>query len=164
MDSDLIKATRLVPCPVVLLSVGDNDVRDVMTATAMFVSENPPLFNVSIARHIMTYELLEKSGEFVLNIPSQDQAQLAKQLGAVHGRDVDKFEKFSLETETAVKVKAPLIKKCFANIECKVITSYPASTYTVYLGAVVAYKSDPHLSSLVWMDNKYFALEKPLDL
>ncbi len=160
MDSDLIKATRLVPCPVVFLSVAENHVRDVMTATAMFVSEEMPLVNISVARHVLTHELLEKSGEFVLNIPSKDQARLAKQLGAVHGRDVDKFERFSLETETAAKVKAPLIKKCYANIECKVITSYPVSTYTVYLGAVVAYKSDPDLSPLVWMDDKYFTLEK----
>ena len=49
MKENLEKATRLVPCSVVLLSVGTEERQDAMTATAMFASESPPLFTVSVA-------------------------------------------------------------------------------------------------------------------
>jgi flavin reductase (DIM6/NTAB) family NADH-FMN oxidoreductase RutF len=37
------------------------------------------------------------------------------------GTDTDKFAKFRLTTVPAKVVKAPLIKECLANVECKVI-------------------------------------------
>ncbi|MBW2408486.1 MAG: flavin reductase family protein [Deltaproteobacteria bacterium] len=160
MEDNLKKATRLVPCSVVLLSVATKDAKDVMTATAMFVSEDPPLFNVSVAKHILSHELIEQAGEFALNIASSDQVALAKQLGSTHGRAIDKFEKFNLATEAATKVKAPLLKGCFANIECKVITSHTAANYTIYLGEVIAFKAREDLKPIAWLDNKYFALNQ----
>ncbi len=42
-------------------------------------------------------------------------------IGTCSGTDTDKFAKFRLTTVTAKVVKAPLIKECLANVECKVI-------------------------------------------
>ena len=92
-----------------------------MNATAMFVSENPPRFVVSVAKNILSHDLIEKTGEFVLNVASQNQRKLAMKLGSTHEREVDKFKKFNIPIEKASKVKSPVIKGSFANIECKVI-------------------------------------------
>ena len=158
MAKRIVKATRIVPCSVVLLSVGTKETQDAMTATAMFVSEDPPLFTVSVAKHIVSHELIEKAGEFVLNVASTDQADLAKKLGSTHGSRVDKFKKFSIKTAKAAKVKSPMIKDSFANLECRVITSMTAATYTIYLAEVVAYKMNNKLKPIAWFDNKYYAL------
>jgi flavin reductase (DIM6/NTAB) family NADH-FMN oxidoreductase RutF len=42
-------------------------------------------------------------------------------IGTCSGADTDKFAKFTLTPVQAKVVKAPLIKECLANIECKVV-------------------------------------------
>jgi flavin reductase (DIM6/NTAB) family NADH-FMN oxidoreductase RutF len=162
MNEDLLNATRLVPCSAVLVSVETEGRQDAMTATAMFVSEDPPLFTVSLAKHILSHELMERAGQFALNVTSTDQVELAKQLGYTHGKDVDKFEKFGISTEKSTKITAPLIQGSYANIECKVINSFSAINYTVFLAEVVAYKVDENLIPMAWHSNKYFALNNEL--
>lgn len=151
---------RLVPCSVTFLSVGTKKKQDAMTASAMFVSEKPPLLVVSVAKHIVSHDLIEEAGEFVLNIASTNQVKLAKQLGFTHGREINKFKKFRVPKGKARKVRAPLIKGSFANIECKVITSLSAANYIIYVAEVVGHKVDQKMTPVAWYRNKYFALNQ----
>jgi len=148
---------RLVPCSVTLLSVATKKRQDAMTASAMFVSESVPLLVVSVAKHIVSHDLIEEAGEFALNVASTKQVKLAKQLGFTHGEKVDKFKKFRVSKMRAKKVKAPLIKGSFAHIECKVITSLSAANYVIYLAEVLNYRVDHKLTPVTWYNNKYFA-------
>jgi len=148
---------RLLPCSVTFLSVATKRKQDAMTASAMFVSESVPLVVVSVAKHIVSHDLIEEAGEFALNVASIKQVKLAKQLGFTHGREVDKFKKFRVSKMRAKKVKAPLIKGSFAHMECKVITSLSAANYVIYLAEVVAHRVDPKLTPVTWFNNKYFA-------
>ena len=159
---NLGKISRLVPCSVTLLTVATKGKQDAMTASAMFVSEAPPLLVVSVAKHIVSHDLIEKAGEFVLNVASTDQVKLAIQLGFTHGRKVDKFKKFSIPKAKASEISSPLIEGSFANIECKVITSLSAANYVLYLAEVVAYKSDTKRSPIAWHRNRYFPLYKAI--
>jgi flavin reductase (DIM6/NTAB) family NADH-FMN oxidoreductase RutF len=158
MKKSLPGVGRLLPCSVTLLTVGVKGKQDAMTAAAMFVSENPPLLTVSVAKHIVSHDLIEQAGEFVLNVASSSQVKLARQLGFTHGREMDKFKRFGLRKEKAKKVTAPLIKGSYASIECKVITSLSAANYVVYLAEVVAYKVDEKQVPVAWHRNKYFSL------
>ena len=152
--------SRLVPCSVTLLSVATGGKLDAMTASAMFVSESPPLLVISVAKHIVSHDMIEKAGEFVLNVASTDQVKTAMQLGFTHGREIDKFKKFNIPKVKARKIGSPLIKGCFANLECKVITSLSAANYIIYLAEVVAYQVDNKLTPIAWYNNKYFALNE----
>jgi len=157
---NLEKISRLVPCSVTLLSVTTAGRKDAMTASAMLAAENPPLLVVSVAKHIVSHDLIEKAGEFVLNVASMNQVRVAKQLGFTHGREVDKFKKFNIPIGKAKKVRSPLIKGSFANLECKVITSLSAANYAVYLAEVVDYHLNEKLTPIAWYNNKYFGLSK----
>jgi len=159
MADTIAKATRMLPCSVVLLSVGTKGKKDAMTATAMFVSEKPPLITVSVAKHIVSHALIEQAGEFVLNVASPGQVDLARQLGSTHGAKVDKFKKFKLKTAKATHIKSPLIKDSYATLECRVITSMTAATYTVYLAEVVACQVNRESEPIAWFDNKYYSLK-----
>jgi len=160
MREELIKATRLVPTSVVLLSVGAEGNQDVMTATAMFVAENVPLLMISVSKNSTCYELIEKTGELALNVASNEQVGLAKKVGSTHGRDVDKFKEFGINIEKGSKIGSPLIKGSFASLECKVITSMPVTSYMVYLVEVVAFKADESLTPVGWLKDRYFSLGK----
>jgi flavin reductase (DIM6/NTAB) family NADH-FMN oxidoreductase RutF len=143
-----------------LLTVATEEKQDAMTASAMFVSEDLPLLVVSVARHILTHELIEEAGEFVLNVASSNQAKLARKLGSTHGKEIDKFKEFDISTEKANKVNAPMIKGSFAHLECKVVTSYSTGNYTIYLAEVVDYRVDDNLVPVAWHRNNYFVLGK----
>ena len=158
MKKELPGISRLLPCSVTLLTVGVKGKQDAMTASAMFVSENPPLLTVSVAKHIVSHDLIEQAGEFVLNVASSNQVKLARQLGFTYGREVSKFKRFNIRKEKGKKVGSPLIKGSYANIECKVITALSAAKYVVYLAEVVAYKVDEKQVPMVWHRNKYFPL------
>jgi len=158
MKKKLPGLSRLLPCSVTLLTGAAKGKQDVMTASAMFVSEDPPLLTVSVAKHIVSHDLIEEAGEFVLNVASSNQVKLARQLGFTHGRDMNKFKRFNVTRERAKKLKSPLIKGSYASMECKVITALSAANYVVYLAEVVAYKVDEKRVPLAWHRNKYFPL------
>jgi flavin reductase (DIM6/NTAB) family NADH-FMN oxidoreductase RutF len=160
MEKKLTDATRLLPCSVVFLSVATEDKQDAMTATATFVAESLPLLTVSVSKNSTCHELIEKSGELALNVAAVDQTGLAGKLGASHGRHVNKFKEFSIQTETAEKISAPLIAGSLANIECKVVTSFTASNYVVYLVEAVALKADDKKVPIAWFKDRYYVLDK----
>ena len=158
MSSEPPMVTGLVPCATVLVSVASGARRDATTATAVFVAEKPPLLSVSLADHILTRELVEESGQFVVNIASSEQTDLAGRLGSTHGGEVDKFTAFDVPTEPAEVVASPRIAGSYANLECTVTASHPAGRYTVYLCDVVAYAVDESKRPLVWHRGQYVSL------
>lgn len=158
MKKEMSKASRIMPCSVNLLTVGTKTEREAMTATAMFVSEDPPLFVVSVQKRIAAHDLIEKTGEFVLNVASGDQVKLARQLGASQGNVKDKFKEYGIATENAATVASPIIKGSFASIECKVITSFTAGKFTVYVAEATNFKVDEKAMPMVWDFNRYYAL------
>ena len=158
MKESLSKSSRIIPTSAILLTVATKERQDAMTASAMFVSEDLPLLVVSVAKHILTHDLIEEAGEFVLNVASSNQAKLARKLGSTHGREVDKFKEFNMSTEKASKVNSPMIKGSFAHLECKVVTSYSSGNYTIYVAEVVDYRADEKLVPVAWHRNNYFVL------
>ena len=157
-----LEISRLIPCSVAILTVASKKDRDAMTASTMFISENPPILTVSVAKHIVSHNLIEEAGEFVLNMAAPDQVKLAMQVGFTHGKDTNKFRRFHIQTAKASKVSAPLIKGAFAHLECKVITSLSTASYVVYLAEVAAYKVNQRVGPIAWYANRYFALNEEI--
>lgn len=161
-----------LPCSVTIITAKAGNQQDGMTASAMFVSQSPPLVLVSISKAFATYTLVERAKEFALNILSEDQIDLAKKLGSVHGKGIDKLKEYKIPVQEASVVKAPLIEGSFGYIECKIKASFSEieGDHAIYIGEVVSFKMDKSLKPLVWFENKYFQvgaeckLEKPLPL
>jgi flavin reductase (DIM6/NTAB) family NADH-FMN oxidoreductase RutF len=150
--------TALLPCPAVILTASTGERRDAMTATAFFVSEVPPLLSVSVAEHHLTNELIEQSGEFVVNVATPEQLEIVRKLGSTHGRDVDKFEEFGVATEPSVTVGAARIAGCYACLECRVVGSHPAATYRVYTAEVSAFAVHGERKPLLWHLGGFFSV------
>ena len=150
--------THLMPCSVALLTAGTAHKKDAMTATCMFISEDMPHLVVSVEKNSTSHHLIEETGDFVLNIVSREQVNLARQLGASHGADVDKFKKFKIPTAPGSATAASLIRGSLASLECKVITSFPAYRHTIYLAEVVNYKVDDAQTPVAWYKGGYFVL------
>ena len=131
--------------PVTLVSSAAAGVRNVMAAAwVMPLDFDPPKVAIVVDRSTYTRELIEASGEFVLNIPPRALAGKVLALGASSGRDEDKFVRHQLAVEPATRVTAPLLTDCLAWLECRVIAE-PANQqkYDLFLAEVLAAWADP---------------------
>ena len=63
---------------------------------------------------------MRKTRQCVIAIPSVDLLDKVVGIGTCSGAETDKFARFHLTPVRASRVKAPLIKECLANIECRV--------------------------------------------
>jgi len=80
------------------------------------------LFTTFVRTGRFTRELLDKNGEFTVNIPTQDSdLSLIGKCGTCSGRDVDKFKQFGLTPEIGEHVTVPGIREYPLTLECRVI-------------------------------------------
>jgi flavin reductase (DIM6/NTAB) family NADH-FMN oxidoreductase RutF len=149
-----------LPCAVVLVSTAHQDQRDIMTATAMFVSEKEPLISISVAKNHLTEQLINQSGQFTLVIAGEDQHQLAMKLGSTKGDVTDKFEKFSITTLSGHASSAQVPEGAAAWMACNVESSQDIKGYRLFIGRVVD-QHDTGNPPLIWQKDKFFGL-KPL--
>jgi flavin reductase (DIM6/NTAB) family NADH-FMN oxidoreductase RutF len=104
---------------------------------AMPTSNDPPLIAISLSPRRYSHLLIEKSGEFIVNIPTLELLQALVACGSFTGRSFDKFKKANLTPMPAKKVKAPAIRECIAHLECKVESQFATGDHTVFVGRVL---------------------------
>ena len=145
-------------CPVEFLSTAHEEKRDIMTATAMFVSEKEPLLAVSVAKGHLTEKLIDQSAKFTLVIAGQGQKQLAMQVGSVKGEAVDKFAKFFIQPVGGRPEHALVPEGAAAWMDCKVESSQEIKGYRIFIGRVVN-QLDTGQPPLVWHKDGFFGLQ-----
>jgi len=146
-----------LPCSVVFVSTAHGQERDIMTATAMFVSEKEPLLIISVANSHLTEKLITQSGGFTVVIAGEEQKQLALQLGGLKGEGVDKFEHFSVKTIPAEKGEALIPDGAAAWLRCEIESSQEITGYRLFIGRVVS-KNNTGKPPLVWHQDSFFSL------
>lgn len=119
---ELSKAFTLIePGPVVLITTHDGTKSNIMTISWTMVLDFTPAFALTTGEWNYSYAALRKTRQCVVAIPTVDMIDKVVGIGACSGADTDKFARFDLTPVRASRVKAPLIKECLANIECKVV-------------------------------------------
>ena len=150
----------LYPLPVVMVSVRDGEGKDniITVAWAGTVCTNPPMVSISVRPERYSYHMLKESGEFVINLTTEELCRAADYCGVKSGRDVDKFRELGLKKEEASVVGAPMIGQSPVNIECRVTKVEELGSHHMFLARVEAVHADE-----AWMDeNGRFDLNKAL--
>jgi len=82
-----------------------------------------PLFTVFVRQSRYTKILLDKKGEFTINIPlkAMDRKQALGFCGSKSGRDVDKIKELGLHLEEPEAISVPGIKEFPLTLECRVV-------------------------------------------
>ncbi len=135
----LSKAFTLIePGPVILVTTNDGQKDNIMTITWTMVLDFSASFALTTGPWNHSYAALMETKECVISLPTVDQIDTAVGIGTCSGSDTDKFEKFGLTRVKAKHVRAPLIKECLANIECRVIDTVDRYNIVILEG-VAAY-------------------------
>lgn len=166
----------LYPLPAVLVSCGDREENyNVLTvAWAGTVCTNPPMTSISIRPNRHSYSLIQRTGEFVINLTTEALVFATDYCGVKSGSMVNKWKVANLTPLVGTRVKAPLIKESPVNIECKVVEVKALGSHDMFLAEVVAVHVDDaymdeqgrfHLDEshpICYSHGKYFGLGQML--
>ena len=130
--------TLLEPGPVVLVTTNDGKKDNIMTISWTMVMDFTPIFAMTTGEWNYSFKTLRKTKECVIAVPTVDMLDKVVGIGTCSGADTDKFAEFKLTPVKGKMVKAPLIKECLANIECKIIDIIKKHNIVV-LEALAAY-------------------------
>jgi len=124
----------LEPGPIVLVSSAWKGKTNIMTmGWHMVMGESPSLVGCFIWDQNHSFEMIRKSRECVINVPTVDLAKQVVGIGNTSGADIDKFAEFNLTAIPCKKVRAPLIEECHANFECKLVDSSLINRYSLFV-------------------------------
>lgn len=128
----------LEPGPIVLVSSAWKGETNIMTMGWHMIMEfQPSLVGCYIWTENHSFDMVRKSKECVINIPTVEMAAKVVAIGNSSGREIDKFKTFGLTPKSAEKINAPLIEECYANFECRLVDSSLIKKYSLFVLEVV---------------------------
>ena len=160
----LANAYRVTPTGLYLISTAYRGKRNVQFAfRALGISDDPPLLVIGIQDKNFSREVIQQSGEFVVNVCSQNQLHAVDKSRDMSGRNVeDKFVALGLDTLPAKHVQAPLVAGCHANVECKLVNSMEVEGLCLFVGKAVAAHLDDQVAPVARLAGKTFRLDGPI--
>ena len=145
MAKQLWKPGNMIyPLPAVMVSVTDGEGNDniITVAWTGTVCTNPAMAYISVRPSRYSYDMIRKTGEFVINLTTEKLAYATDFCGVRSGRDVDKFQKLNLTKEKAQFVSAPMIGEAPVSIECRVREVKELGSHDMFLADVLAVHAD----------------------
>ena len=147
------RATRLLSSGnVILVSSAYRDKTNIITlAWKTPLSHKPPLVGISIAKSHFSCELIEKSEEFIINVPDLGLLEKVVFSGMVSGREVDKFKETKLSPVKANRlVKTPLISECIGDLECYLRDIREFGDHKFFVGEIIYAQAEESLFAQTW--------------
>jgi flavin reductase (DIM6/NTAB) family NADH-FMN oxidoreductase RutF len=150
LPGESAKAYRLINHgPTVLVSSAHGGVENVMAASwACGLDTAPPKVTLVVDSETQTRELIERSSEFVLQVPTVRQAALTHAVGTLSlSDDPAKLSKCGVELFRGDGFTVPFVAGCAAWLYCKVVREpHMQSAYDLFIGEVIG----------AWADDRVF--------
>ena len=135
--------TMLSPVPAVMVSCCDTaaDAKPNIITIAWVgtVNSDPPMVSISVQKRRYSYDMIDRSGEFVVNLVGTKQCKAMDYCGVKSGRDTDKWADCGY---TPVKVEgleyAPAIAECPGYLACKVRQTIELGSHVMFIGEVMS--------------------------
>ena len=135
----------LYPLPAVMVSTADkNENQNIITvAWTGTVCTNPAMLYISVRPERFSYHMIKESGEFVVNLTTENLIYATDWCGVKSGKDVDKWKELKLTPGKAKKLQyAPVIEESPVNIECKVTEIKELGSHHMFLAEILAVQVD----------------------
>ena len=129
-------STMLFPMPAVLVGVNVEDKPNFITvAWSGIACGEPPTVSIALRQVRFSLKGIKEHGEFSINIPTTEMVKEVDYCGLYSGDKVDKSNIFNLFE--GKETKAPLIKNCPINLECKMVHLINLGTHTLVIGHIL---------------------------
>ena len=136
--------TMIYPLPAVMISCGETEEEyNIITVSWVgTVCTNPPMCYISVRPGRHSYEIIKRTGGFVINLTNEKLAGATDWCGVRSGKNYNKFKEMNLTAVKAEKVNAPLIAASPLCIECKVTQIIPLGSHDMFIAEVVNVHAD----------------------
>ncbi|MBR3952172.1 MAG: flavin reductase family protein [Oscillospiraceae bacterium] len=148
-------ATLLSPLPAALVTCGTVEQPNVLTiAWTGIINSSPAMTYISVRPERWSHHIIAESGEFVINVTTDNLVRAADFCGVRSGKDTDKFAEMNLTALPASKVSAPILAQSPISLECKVTEVKHLGSHDMFIAEIVA----------IQVDDKYIDADGKLDL
>lgn len=121
---------------VLITSIDDNKKVNVFTiAWHMPMSKEPPLYAIAVSKKRYSRDLIEKSGEFVINFMPFELVDKVDFCGTHSGRTTDKIKETGLTLEKDI-LETPYLKESTACFECKIFKHEKIGDHSFFVGKI----------------------------
>ena len=135
--------TFIYPLPAVMVSCGTMEESNIITvAWTGIINTDPAMCYISVRPTRHSYEIIKKTGEFVINLTTKDLAYATDWCGVKTGAKVDKFKEMNLTKEKAKFVKCPMIKESPVSVECRVKEIKELGSHHMFVAEILAINAD----------------------
>ena len=168
----------LYPVPAVMVSckAKEKDAKPniITLAWAGTICSDPVMLSVSIRPERYSHDIIEKTGEFVVNLVTEDLTRACDWCGVRSGKDHDKFKEMKLTGYKSDFMGTPAIDESPVNIYCKVKDILRLGSHDMFIAEVVGVTVDESYMDengkfdltacklMAYSHGEYFALGKKL--
>ncbi|MGN0369044.1 MAG: flavin reductase family protein [Butyrivibrio sp.] len=129
----------LYPVPAVMVSCNrPGETPNIITvAWAGTICSDPAMVSISVRPERYSHNIIEETGEFVINLVNEDLTFAADFCGVRSGREVDKFKEMGLTPIPSEEIGAVKIAESPVNLECRVKDVLRLGSHDMYIAEVV---------------------------
>lgn len=133
----------LAPVPPALVTCGTLEHPNVFTAAwTGIVCTHPPMTYISVRPSRFSYDLIEQSKEFVINLPTTALSKAVDFCGMKTGAKTDKLHACGLTILPGSQVSAPVLAEAPVSLECRVTQVMPLGSHTMFLAEIAAVQAE----------------------
>ena len=133
----------LYPIPAVMVSCGTMEKPNIITiAWTGTICSDPAMVSISVRPERYSHDIIQESGEFVINLTTRKLVRACDYCGVKSGRDVDKFAETHLTPEPSHEVSCPSIAESPVSIECKVKQMISLGSHDMFIAEVLSVSVD----------------------
>jgi flavin reductase (DIM6/NTAB) family NADH-FMN oxidoreductase RutF len=141
---NLTPNTTLYPVPVVFITCQVGTQTNVFTLNRIAsCNAEPPMISISVRPSRASHDLIDQSGEFVVNIPWSEMELVGDFVGTTTCREIDKWQETGLTAQPSTVVAPPLLEACPVNLECRVQHTLRLPSHSLFVAEVVALHAHP---------------------
>ena len=167
--------TLIYPLPAVLVSSGatPEEYNLFTVAWTGTVCTEPPMCYISVRKQRHSYDIIRRTGEFVINLTTEAMAHATDWCGVRSGRNENKWAATGLTPMATSHVSAPIVAESPLSICCKVRQVIELGTHDMFLADVVGIEADERYidpttgkfsldkaSPIVYSHGEYYTLGK----
>ncbi len=166
----------LYPVPAVMVSCQrPGEKANIITlAWAGTICSDPAMVSISVRSERYSHDIIEETGEFVINLVTSELTKKCDWCGVKSGRDFDKFKEMKLTEYKSDFLGVPAIDESPVNIYCKVKKIERLGSHDMFIAEVVGVTVDEKYMDkkgrfdlgaanlMAYSHGEYFALGKKL--
>ena len=117
------------------------------------------MYAIAVRKDSYSFELIDRSGCFVVNFVSDKMAEEAEFCGTVSGKRIDKISQLGLELEEGTTVDCAHLKDAVGFLECKVTQRVDCGDHELFIGRIMNSKiKDKEAKRLISVKGKFTSI------